>query len=379
MYCAIAMNFSWIQSWHNSDTVIPALVSIEKYSLFYWSENRFGMLVPLLASVVRDYGWNLLIQSQLIVAAGIGTVVVIDVLTARQSSTRTVRVTLAALLLLLFYKPQAALVLLLPGSPYLMGLFLTVGALCVLLRTSPPNVISWIIGGVLLLLAFWVNPSNVVMAGAAVVLWPGRNLRFRAGVLALIITAAGIVMTVSTLFPGTDVRQPLPPAEWLASLLRVFGKRDIDDARHADRSGRFDGRRARGFSSQEWRIQTGACNRDRRSLPDRFNERVAMGCDERVRLSLYRRTSAGADHFGIAQINRADRCGLAACRGRGGRGVCLLSFGSVGRYAGLRLPVAGAGAGGDRAGDVGCSSALAATGLHAHHRELLVCVGNRVE
>jgi hypothetical protein len=229
MFCAAAMNFSWIQSWHNSDTVIPALISIEKYSLFYWSENRFGMLVPLLTSVVRDYGWNLLIQSQLIVMAGISAVVLIDLL-AFDAAARSVRTTLAASLLLLFYKPQAALVLLLPGSPYLVGLALVLGALCLLLRITSAGLKASLVGGILLLLGFWVNPSNLVMAIAAVMLWPRRHhlsLRLRVGILAMIIGTAGIVMAVSKLFPGTDVRAPLPLTEWPASLMKVLGNIEL--------------------------------------------------------------------------------------------------------------------------------------------------------
>jgi hypothetical protein len=224
-YCAAAVNFSWIQSFHNSDTVIPALISIEKYSLFYWSENRFGMLVPLLASPVRDYGWNLLLQSQMIVLAGIGTILLLDVLVLGSSDARTPRVTIAALLVLAFYKPQASLVLLLPGSPYLVGLFLLVGALYVLLRVPHGGPVRWLFAAALMLLAFWVNFSNVVMAGAAALFWPVKDraeLRNRAAVLAVIAGAAAAISIVSRQFPGTDVRELLPLVQWPASFMKVM-------------------------------------------------------------------------------------------------------------------------------------------------------------
>src|SRR5687767_4363967 len=93
LYCAAAVNFSWIQSWHNSDTVIHALISIDRYSPFYWSENRFGTLVPLLALPVRDYAWNLLVQCQILIVAGIGVLALLNALERpRHGASAAVRV-----------------------------------------------------------------------------------------------------------------------------------------------------------------------------------------------------------------------------------------------------------------------------------------------
>jgi hypothetical protein len=217
LFCAICVNFSWVQSWNNSDSVIPALISIEKYSPFYWSENRFGMLVPLLASPLKNYGWNLLLQSQLIVLAGVGTLVLLDRFTADDANDRGLRLPLTALLLLLFYKPVSCIVLLLPGSPYLVSLFLLLASFYFLLAAQRIGARHFALGGALVCLALWVNVSNVVMAVGSIAAWPrssAMDLRRRAGALAIIVGTALAVLRISDYFPGTDFRQILPVFQW---------------------------------------------------------------------------------------------------------------------------------------------------------------------
>jgi hypothetical protein len=51
----------------NADSLIPIFVSLESWSLFYWGQDRFGMLTPLLALPVRDSFINLLFQNFLTV------------------------------------------------------------------------------------------------------------------------------------------------------------------------------------------------------------------------------------------------------------------------------------------------------------------------
>jgi hypothetical protein len=221
VFCAISVNFSWVQGWNNSDSIVPALISIEKYSPFYWSENRFGMLVPLLASPVRDYGWNLLVQSQLIVFSGIGILLILDSFAWAGAAGRTVRTSIAALSLLVFYKPVASVVLLLPGSPYFVSLFLLLAALHFLLQPGDGTLLRLIGGLALLGLALWVNVSNVVIGAVAVAAWPASlivNLPRRAGALALVGVVAAALLYVSVHFPGSDFRELLPVSDWAASL-----------------------------------------------------------------------------------------------------------------------------------------------------------------
>ncbi|BDG07033.1 hypothetical protein [Anaeromyxobacter paludicola] len=57
---------------HDGDSLVPALVSLQRWTPFYWEQARFGMLVPLLAAPVRSPLWNLVVQTALDVAGGVG-------------------------------------------------------------------------------------------------------------------------------------------------------------------------------------------------------------------------------------------------------------------------------------------------------------------
>jgi hypothetical protein len=50
---------------HNADSLIPTLVSLDYWLPFYWGQDRFGMLLPLLAMPVHDSFWNLVFQNAL--------------------------------------------------------------------------------------------------------------------------------------------------------------------------------------------------------------------------------------------------------------------------------------------------------------------------
>ncbi len=55
----------------DGDSLVPVLVSLQRWTPFYWDQERFGMLVPALALPVRDPLANLLLQRGLMVLAGL--------------------------------------------------------------------------------------------------------------------------------------------------------------------------------------------------------------------------------------------------------------------------------------------------------------------
>lgn len=60
---ALLVDLGDFHRWHNSDSVIPVLASTLKWTPFFWEQNRFGMLLPLLAAPIRSPFANLLFQS----------------------------------------------------------------------------------------------------------------------------------------------------------------------------------------------------------------------------------------------------------------------------------------------------------------------------
>jgi hypothetical protein len=59
------------------DSLVPVLVSLQRWTPFFWDQERFGMLVPLLALPVRDPLWNLLLQRALTAFAGLSALVLL--------------------------------------------------------------------------------------------------------------------------------------------------------------------------------------------------------------------------------------------------------------------------------------------------------------
>ncbi|HSN93235.1 MAG TPA: hypothetical protein VLS93_18540, partial [Anaeromyxobacteraceae bacterium] len=61
----------------HGDSIVPVLVALQRWTPFYWDQERYGMLVPLLSLPVRDPLGNLLVQRGLLVLAGLASVVLL--------------------------------------------------------------------------------------------------------------------------------------------------------------------------------------------------------------------------------------------------------------------------------------------------------------
>ena len=46
---ALLLDLSGFHALEHGDSIVPVLVSLQRWTPFYWDQERFGMLVPLLA------------------------------------------------------------------------------------------------------------------------------------------------------------------------------------------------------------------------------------------------------------------------------------------------------------------------------------------
>jgi len=60
---AAAMSCSTLHRFQGSDSVVPVLVSLQRWTPFFWQQDRFGMLIPLLAMPVHDPLMNLAVPA----------------------------------------------------------------------------------------------------------------------------------------------------------------------------------------------------------------------------------------------------------------------------------------------------------------------------
>lgn len=69
---AVWLIFTDVHRFQLSDSLLPALVSLQAWTPFFWGQERLGMLGPLLALPFRDPMTNLLVQSGVYALAGFG-------------------------------------------------------------------------------------------------------------------------------------------------------------------------------------------------------------------------------------------------------------------------------------------------------------------
>jgi hypothetical protein len=160
----------------HADAIVPVLVSLQRWTPFYWDQERYGMLVPLLALPVRDPLWNLLLQRGLLALAGLAAVVLLarHVLAGRDWP-------LAGALAaggLLAAAPAPWLFEYLGDQPYGLSLALALAGLAVA-EPGPDGRrgalrLAW--GAVLVVLAHWVNAATGVFLLALAAARAGADL-----------------------------------------------------------------------------------------------------------------------------------------------------------------------------------------------------------
>jgi hypothetical protein len=237
---ALLVDLGRIHALEHGDSLVPVLVSLQRWTPMYWSQERYGMLVPLLALPVRDPLLNLLLQRGLLVLSGLAAVLLLARYVFGAGGGR------AWLLTGLF---GAAAIFLLPREPWLFeylgdqpyGLSAALGLLGLLAvaapgrrgRRGPGRVL---LGLLLVLAAHWVNaaaglflgPLAVARAAAdRLVGRPGARGRLR---LELLLLAAGLALgqAIIWLWPRWS-GQPLrletgvfPPSAWPALFQRLL-------------------------------------------------------------------------------------------------------------------------------------------------------------
>ncbi len=166
---AASMGLGSLHDFQNADSLVPVLVSIQHWTPFYWGQDRFGMLVPLLAMPVRNPLGNLLVQGWLMsVAALMAPFVETRYLGVRDWF---IAGTLANILFLLV-APKAVQFDWLVTQPYALSIALGFGSL--FLIEDAANVLSRPLAIGLMLLANWVDAGFFVILCPAVVV-TGRS------------------------------------------------------------------------------------------------------------------------------------------------------------------------------------------------------------
>ena len=208
------ITFSSIHRYQTADTLLPVLVSVLKWTPFYWDQDRFGMLIPLLAAPIRSPFANLLFQTWLGSFAGLFATFLVLRYTLGNGPTWLVAgavVNLTALILLPAQVQCDWFV-----EPYAPSLTLALSAFLLLEKSSKTR---WAIAIFLMTLAHWVNVSAFTLLGPLVILrylMQKQQSDLNRVLPCLGIGAtAGLIMMRASRYRGSTRLGFVPPRDWL--------------------------------------------------------------------------------------------------------------------------------------------------------------------
>lgn len=219
----------------NSDSLIPALVSIDNYMPFYWAQNNYGMLLPWLAQPIRDYGWNLLAQMIAVILLALLAIVLLERwIFGGPSRARTAWLLTIPLAFVVYrHNLKVSLILFQCSQPYSASLALGLAAVLTLCR-SPRwlRLARFPLAGGLLFLSIWVNPSAVPVWAALLAGEVWRNRGSRAawvdafGGMALLLIDYALLGRWATHYPPRDDRRLIPWANYWTNFQRLWDDAD---------------------------------------------------------------------------------------------------------------------------------------------------------
>jgi hypothetical protein len=152
-----------------SDSLLPVLASLYRWTPFYWDQNRLGLLVPLLAVPFKNPFTNLIIQTWLVLFATLATCFLLPAYVLRGRVASCAALLAAAFFFVLLTKDWS-FYFSFGQMAYPVGLALGLGALGLLAdRGGRPSALRLAVALALSLLAHWVNGATLFALGPLVV------------------------------------------------------------------------------------------------------------------------------------------------------------------------------------------------------------------
>ena len=177
LFLSLLVYFSNYQLHHSSDTLIPILISVYKWTPFYWEQNRFGMFLPLLFSPLKKPEINLWLQTFICLFTGFLNFFLLGLcLRARKN----ISFSLIFLAIIFFFLGDKEMInaYFSPGQPYSLSLFFFFLS-AYLIRSQR---ISLIIMAIFLnLLANYINISVIIFSFAYILFFFLHNKRPSSG------------------------------------------------------------------------------------------------------------------------------------------------------------------------------------------------------
>jgi hypothetical protein len=222
------LDFSRLQEGHHGDSLVPVLTGLTAWKPFFWGQDRFGMLIPLLALPVRDPAAHLLLQGFLVIGLSVwGLILLVRTLLPECSDWVPAATLLLVLLLLLAPADQRFNILWV--QPYTLSFSLGLSAIELLRRVGTARLLG---ATVLFCAAAWVNVS-VGLVLAPLVAWRALFIdtgrlglgRWRPAVVSAVLLALATFsssrLSQAVPVPHT-VFETLPVSAWLGAATELL-------------------------------------------------------------------------------------------------------------------------------------------------------------
>lgn len=202
------MGLGSLHDFQHADSLLTVLISTQRWTPFFWGQDRFGMLVPLLAMTIRHPLANLLAQGWMMTAAALlAPFAMARFLSGRSGAWLAIGAG-ADVLFLLLTTPEVQFDWLVT-QPYALSIALGFAALTVAADREGGLAIA--AAFVLLTLAAWVNIGIAVVLAIATVIAGRRRLRL----LVLLAAATAIASLAAKYLASAHTTTALAPAaQW---------------------------------------------------------------------------------------------------------------------------------------------------------------------
>ena len=207
----------------HADSIVPILISTVKWTPFYWEQNRFGTLVPLICTFIANPFLNYMAQSFIHIFCGLSVFFLISKILVDGGELSLVIGSLSVGFFLFFFNPDAVYNFLNASQPYGISFFL----FCIsflIFKNHAKNKLFLFCSFIFMLLSFWVNVSLIAFALPLSVgfLLISKERKYIYSSLAVILafTINAFYAKLFALYNTTSFK-PLPFVKWPGAVLNI--------------------------------------------------------------------------------------------------------------------------------------------------------------
>jgi hypothetical protein len=219
-YILFSSEFSLAQ---HADSIVPILISTVKWEPFYWEQNRFGTLVPLLCIFIENPFLNYMAQSFIHIFCGLSVFFLISKILFEDRDLSLVVGSLSIGFFFFFFDPLSIYNYLNACQPYGVSFFL----FCIsflMFKNHAKNSILLACGFISTFLSLWVNISLITFALplSAGFLLISRERKYAYAGLAIVVAFIVNIFyaKIMALYNTTSLR-PLPVGKWGGAVLNI--------------------------------------------------------------------------------------------------------------------------------------------------------------